>query len=174
MKHGEKKYQRLDLLKALPGKILAFRDQQNVTEFVLHELCKESCFDIAKAAYFIDNPDFNCLRGLAGFDRAELHGVNYDNIWQDSHTFSEHMRGSSFNQRVRAYAQESLRKKGQADEAIVHALAHDLDLETPGFIAWEMKNDNHGLFVFQKQKEFEDVLDDLRDALSLLSFCPLF
>lgn len=58
-------------LSCLPHKMLSVHGLSNATEFVLHELCQSSCFNLKKAAYFVDNPDFDRLQGVAGFNKEE-------------------------------------------------------------------------------------------------------
>ena len=61
----------LDKLCHLPRKILSLHGHDNITELILHELCNEQCFNLEKAAYFIDNPDFDCFKGVAGHCRSQ-------------------------------------------------------------------------------------------------------
>src|ERR1700691_4148672 len=90
----------LSCLAALPKRILSLHGEDNVTEFVLHDLCHQDCFNLNKAAYFVDNPDFNCSKGVAGFSRDEPFN-ECEVIWSKADAFSEHMKKSAFNQRVR-------------------------------------------------------------------------
>src|SRR5947207_14497437 len=85
----------IDNLRRLPRKMLSLHGLDNVTEFVLHELCDKHCFNLQKAAYFIDNPDFDCLKGVVGVSHAELH--NIVDIWDNPAIFSEHITKSAFN-----------------------------------------------------------------------------
>ena len=57
----------------IPKKLLSAQHVDNVAEFVLHERSHENCFNLRRAAYFVDNPDFNCLKGIAGFCRKEAY-----------------------------------------------------------------------------------------------------
>ena len=99
----------LSNLQQLPRKILLLPGTYNVPEFVLHELCNEKCFNVHKAAYFVDNPDFDCLKGVAGINHEE--GVIKDDIWSDPDRFSEKMKASPFNQKVRSVLHQSAHKK---------------------------------------------------------------
>src|SRR5207253_3050442 len=89
-----------DRLRRLPRKILQLHGLENVTDFVLHALCSNDCFNIPKAAYFVENPAFNCLKGVVGVSTAELQGV--DNIWTSPDQFMQMIAQSSFNQKVRS------------------------------------------------------------------------
>src|SRR5689334_18968556 len=90
----------LNYLNHLPRKMLKFSQEDNISEFVLHALCCQDCFNVDKAAYFVDNPDFDCLRGIAGFSRSEAYPDSY-HIWEKPQQFSSHMRTAPFNQQVR-------------------------------------------------------------------------
>lgn len=161
-------------LSCLPRKMVALHGADNVTEFVLHELCGERCFNLDKAAYFIDNPDFDCIKGVAGHARGEVLAADED-IWRDPHSFSEQMKQSPFNNAVRNFSHESFKKRGQNDDDIAKTVAQTLGITCHGFYSWDMKHDNHGIFVFERTCSLDqDVDEHLADGLVLLSFCPVF
>lgn len=166
----EKKYEMLKSLSCLPKKILALHGADNTTEFVLHELCSSNCFNLSKAAYFVDNPDFNCCKGIAGCDRKE----RFENdSWCAPDDFSCHMKQSIFNQKVREAHFLSL--GASSLESQVSELAQKLDMKNPGFHRWKLKNGNHGILIFEKpQNENDGLKEYLEDGLSLLGFCPIF
>lgn len=169
-RHG----QIIDNLRKLPRKMLQIHGLDNATEFVLHELCSKNCFDIPRAAYFIDNPDFNHLKGVVGVSGIEL--ANIVNIWENPDLFTQHMMQSPFNQKVRSFACESRKRRGQSEQDLAKNIADELGLKDYGFYSWDMKHDNHGFLVCETNKM--DVIDHLQDdvmvdGLSLLSFCPV-
>ena len=168
------RYKILDRLSGLPKRILSLHGKSNVTEFVMHELCAQDCFDLERAAYFVDNPDFDCLKGVAGFVKNEAFGDSC-NIWDKPDEFTQHMKDASFNQKVRSFSKESLRRKGETDESIVQEIAQTLGFDNPGFFSWDMKHDNHGLFIYQKQSAQQDKqLECLFEGLCYFGFCPVF
>lgn len=160
-------------LSCLPRKILGLHGRDNITEFVLHELSKKECFDLEKAAYIIDNPDFDCLRGVAGFCRSECYTDN-KNIWDDPDSFSEHMKKASYNKKVRCFQRESCLKKGKKSEEIVKDISSDLGFSHPLFYAWNMKHDNQGILLYEKKDSSPCSCDYLLDGLCLIGFCPVF
>ena len=167
-----RRYMLLNHLSRLPRKMLLLQGNEHVTEFVLHELCGKECFNLEKAAYFVDNPDFDCLKGIAGFSRSEAYGS--DDIWKDPQLFTVHMKDASFNQKVRHFSRESFRKKGDSEELIVQTVANHLSFKHHGYYCWDMKYDNHGLFVYERACTDDTCTDEhLLDGLSLLSFCPI-
>jgi len=56
-------------LSSLPRMILVCNGCENIFELLLHDLCHPTCFNLKKVAYFVDNPDFDCLQGVAGVAR---------------------------------------------------------------------------------------------------------
>jgi len=153
--------------------MLRLKDQENLTEFVLHELCSDRCFNIDKAAYFIDNPDFNCLRGVAGFSRQDEYPPHCS-IWDSPQEFSSHMSQASFNQKVRGINRESIRKSATDDAHLVKQMAHELGFKSYSYYSWDMRHDNHAILLFELPR-VTDVSDVyVKNGMTLLSFCPLF
>jgi len=168
-----KEHALLSYLNHLPRKMLSLPEQDNITEFVLHELCCPHCFDLKKAAYFVDNPEFNCLQGVVGLCRSQAYAT--DNIWDTPEEFSKHMRNASFNQQVRGMRKESLKKSPRADEMIAQEIARDLGFSDSGFFAWNGKYQNHGILIFERPAKNDGRVDaHFVNGVSLLSFCPLF
>lgn len=164
----------LNCLSGLPRRMLALHGIDNVTEFVLHDLCQEHCFNFNKAAYFVDNPDFNCTKGVAGFSRQETFGKN-DAIWEDPQGFSQHMQASSFNQKVRQMGRCSLKKIDDGHKTMAEQMASDLGFSNYAFCSWSMKHDNDGFVLYEKADVADTFADNhLLNGLSLLSFCPVF
>lgn len=165
----------VDNLRRLPRKMLGLHGRDNVTDFVLHELCSKDCFDIPKAAYFIDNPSFNCLKGIVGIAGQELQG--FENIWAHPDQFIEKVAQSPFNQKVRSFNYESRKNRGHSHEAMAETIAQELGLNNYGFYAWDLKHDNHGFLICEKNeaKDAEHPHEEIMvDGLCLLSFCPVY
>jgi hypothetical protein len=165
----------VDHLRRLPRKMLQLHGRDNVTDFVLHELCSSNCFDIPKAAYFIDNPAFNCLRGIVGIHAQEL--AECEDIWGQPDQFIEKVGQSFFNQKVRSFNYESRKNRGHSHEAMAETIAHELQFNDYAFYSWDMKHDNHGFLVCEKNSLRSDDHpheEVIVDGLSLLSFCPVY
>ncbi len=169
---SQKRHKLLNCLSGLPRKILLLYGQENVTEFVLHELCQKYCFNLTKAAYFVDNPDFDCLKGVAGFCRKESYTDG--DIWQNPKAFSMHMKSAPFNKKVRLVTEASFKKKGESEEEVITNVSHNLEIKKPGLYVWNIKYDNHGYFIYEKADDDSYVNEHLIDGLYLLSFCPLY
>jgi hypothetical protein len=159
---------------ALPRTMISLHGHDNLTEFVLYTLCNDQCFDVKRAAYFVDSPDFNCLKGIAGFSHEDISTSN-QNIWSDPAAFSGYIQQAAFNQKVRSFVHESLRRKGENDSQIMQMISQELALNSPLFCSWDMKHGNHGLFLYELLNSNEILeQDDLLNGLSLLSFCPIY
>ncbi len=175
MKKEEASHNRLlNYLSHLPKKIVGLDGVGNTPEFILHELCNENCFNLDKAAFFVDNPDFNHLKGVAGFASAEAY-TNHAGIWQDPHAFSEHMRSAEFNQKVKNLSLESLKRTEVLSDKAVASIAKELGFKNPAYRFWQMKHDNHGFLVYEYNgSALPGIEEHLDNSLYLLNFCPLF
>lgn len=171
MKHSQNEHV-LRILSRLPRNMMKMHGDENISEFVLHELCCKDCFNLSKAAYFVDNPAFNCLKGVAGFKQEEACQLQIP-IWDEPSQFSAHMQSAPFNQKVRECVQYSCKNCENPDESIMQEIAKELEMDSFKYCTWDMKHDNHGYLIYQTCDQEPD-LDDLISGLSLLSFCPIF
>jgi hypothetical protein len=159
----------LACVQSLPKKMLQIHGIDNATEFVLHELCHAHCFNLKRAAYFVDNPDFNRCRGVAGFVKEESFS---DDFWNKMHDFSRHMQKSPFNQRVRECEYETSAHKPQD---FVGYQARRLTFVSPQYVVVPVKNGNHGIFIYEYDGDNDDQFEALlTEAIPLLGFCPVF
>jgi len=171
----EKQKRILHALTIIPKKILLLQGKENITEFVLHDLSQENCFNLKKAAYFVNNPDFNCLKGVAGISTPDVPQGLWKNVWDQSEMFSTYMRNSPFNRKVRNFGQCSLDHTDTPNEEIIQSLAKKLEIDNPSYLSLDMKHGNHGLFIFEKNNYEDKSADDhISDGVSLLGFCPVF
>jgi len=172
---NKRKKSMLHALSVIPKKILLLHGRENVTEFVLHDLSHEGCFNLKKAAYFVNNPDFNCLKGVAGIATKEVPQGLWQNIWEQNEMFSTYMKNSPFNRKVRNFGQCSLNHTDVPNEEIIQNLSKKLGIDNPSYYSLDMKHGNHGLFIFEKNNYKDSLADDhISDGVSLLGFCPIF
>ncbi len=145
----------------------------NSTEFLLHELSLPHCYNLSKAIYLIDNPDFNCLKGIAGFAQSEQ--FFSDNHWQQPELFLKHMSSASLHQKVKTIERENKRLSESAEKTMLLQLAHDLGVEKPSFKKVPIKHDNIGIFIFEPcdYLEYEALDEDMEESLYLLGFTPI-
>jgi len=161
-------------LSRLPQKILSLHGRGDLTEFVLRDLCHQQCFNLKKAAFFVDNPDFNCLKGVAGFCHEENPTV-CDFLWDHPEKFMARIQVSEFNQKVRDVWLPSLHKVEESQEEAIKSVAGILDIQQPKSHLLAVKHGNNGLLVFEKEDPQDTVPDEhISHGLSLLGFCPVY
>lgn len=163
----------LGSLSDLPKRMIDLQNLENIAEFVLHGLCQPGCFDISQAAYIVDNPDFNCLKGIAGFSAAEAELLRAE-TWLSPELFSNLMRASKFNQQIRSLERASLRANGRSNDSALQEIAAEVGIANPAFCTWELKHDNYGVLIYRKPDNDPTFDEHFIKSLYLLSFCPIF
>jgi hypothetical protein len=159
---------------SLPRKILSMYERENITECVLHELCKESCFNWDKAAYFINNPDFDCLKGVAGYSKAESY-VSEGSIWDNIDSFSVHMDSAPFNQLVRSVACKCcITCDGITHSELLDEIARELRFTQYDVYSWDLKYGNQGILLYQSVTDACSVISDeyVYNGVCFLGLCP--
>jgi len=163
---SQRQHQVLSNLSVLPKKILALHGKEHMSEFVLHELCKKQCFDMVKAAYFVDNPDFDCLQGIAGYSQDD-HSMN-------SQEFSDHLSGCHFNKKVQSISRPSYQRLKKTASDIINEIALDLNIENPQLYIWQLKHENQGVLIYEMSgDQVEELNDCIHNGLYLLGFCAI-
>ncbi len=158
----------------LPHKILSHHDMDGLAQMVLHELGHHDALSLQRAGYFIDNPDFDCLKGVAGYcsDECKMHK---EDVWGAPETFEQDMKDAQFHHQLKTFFQRSLpRKNGdEVDEEAVRALGTTLGMKNPSFITWKMKHGNNGLLLFEDDNNagLARRKDLLHNFAALLSLC---
>lgn len=147
----------------------------NLSEFVLHDLCTGPCFQVNKAAYFINNPDFDLVRGISGYYQQEPN-VQVNDIWNNQKQFIAGMQGSTFNKKVRSHnLQGSFERGKNSEKYIIDKLADQLEINNPAYHIWNLKHANHGLLIYEPVvTDVQEVQDHLLDSFYYLGFCPIY
>lgn len=161
-------------LNCIPAKMVAAHGCDNLAEFVLYELSHPQCFHLGKVAFFIDNPDFNCLQGIAGVTCDEGFCQTVE-PWQEREKFSGHMRQSAFNTAVRSVAHASMIRDPLCEQKLMH-VAHGLGFSCPLWHTFVTKHGNHGLVIYEPRdaQEVPFIQQHLPHSVALLAFCPIF
>jgi hypothetical protein len=172
----ERNKHKQDLLHRLGGvshKVIDNHHLENLSEFVLHDLCSDDLLNVGKAAYLVNNPDFLCMKGIVGWNNREAFDKGIG--WDHQKDFTSHMRQASFNQKVRQFNDLNSSIRGLSlDKAKVVQLADQLEIENPFYHVWNMKHANQGILIFEKKNENEELFEHLPYFVSILSFCPIF
>lgn len=133
---------------------------ENLSEFVLHDVCSEDLFRVVKAAYLVNNPDFACMKGVAGYSNQESFTKGHG--WHHQKEFTSHMKNSLFNQKVRDINEMSMKSKMDlSDKKSLYTLSDKLEIEQPEFHLWNMKYDNQGLLIFEKKDQDDAIFQHL-------------
>ncbi len=146
---------------------------ENLSEFVLHDVCGLDQFQVPKAAYLVNNPDFTCLKGVAGYHSQE--SFRSGDLWSNQKAFTSHMKNAHFNQKVRLVQDNALVLNGaKSDQVRIFGIADQLEITDPVYHTWKMKHDNQGVLIFQKPQDFSMGDEHFLQFLYMLSFCPIF
>ena len=164
----------LDSVLHIPHKILKYHDVDHLPQLVLHHLGHEKCFDFTKAAYFVDNPDFDHFVGVAGFSKDELSRY-HDNLWDDPHIAGASIKKIAFSDQVGNILRASFKKKhiDFHNDKEVKSLGKELGMSNPQFVSWDMKHGNHGLLIFEGRELSDKIRKVLEQAVAFLGFCPI-
>ncbi len=161
------------MLLSIPRKILHHHEVEGLPQIILHELADK--LNLKRASYLIDNPDFDCLKGVAGFCCNQKNTPDHD-AWHDPHNFKKHIEQAEFNADMQKFLHASVKKKigDYANKEDLIALGKNFGMENPQVYTWNMRHGNHGILIFETSDNHASVNNDLIDhATALLGLCPL-
>jgi len=164
----------LDCLWELPHKMVSHHEADGLKHMILHEFGHHDLLGPKQATFLVDNPDFNCIHGVAGFSHEDCSHHKGD-IWQDPYSFATDMQHAPFHNAVQQINHESIIKSnnGKIDEKAYHDLCEQLGMKNTGCVHWKMKHGNHGILVFE-DADAEKIADRktlLHNLVALLSLC---
>ena len=162
----------LQKLAHLPRHMLHHYDQVELAPLVLHTLGHN--LGLKRASYLVDNPDFDCIKGVAGYCHREC-DYHKSDLWSDPHAFSQDMEQAPFHRKMRCYMHTSMKQRHDDYVRSLAALGKELGIENPDVRVWDLRHDNHGILIFEKNdacpcKEEREMIDS---AIALLGLCPL-
>ncbi len=167
--------QLIGTLLGMPNKILRHHEVDGLVQMVLHELAHQQHLDLKRATYLVDSPDFDCLRGVAGFCRNEC-SMHKADMWQQPADFHADMRDASFHSSMQKMLRSSL-KRSHLDlnhlENII-SFGKDLGMEAPEVYVWNLKRGNHGILIYEegaKKVNAQAVGNVLDNVSALLGLC---
>lgn len=174
MKHPQEEthQQLLYRLSTMPRKIIALHDHDNTIDFVLHELCNKNCLNMDKAAYFVDNPDFDHCKGIAGFSSVETYPQ--DDIWKDPQSFRDYVQKAPFNIKVRSVDLPSYNRETNDKTVLINSIGNELSMENPMVFMINLRHGNHGILLCKPSATgLYGSDDDMVNWLSYLGLCPI-
>lgn len=178
MCHGKScKYKNLaNRFSSIPRKMVTLYniDVANLSDFLLHEFCHEDVFNIKRAAFFVDNPDFDLVQGVAGFKKDESYNQELVH-WDKPAEFLNHMALSKFDKQVKSFNQScSIKRNGQVYSDFVKEQAGQMGFNNPKVSTWDLKHRNNGILIYELDEEPDETFGDhLENIVYILSFCPL-
>lgn len=135
----------------IPQTILEFHHKSGLTDFVLQKIANQKCFSFNRAAYLVDNPDFNFLKGICGFCKSS-NPANFSTISDDLlHQISQ----SEYNNKVKAFQNKSFKANNIdiKNPQTLTELSCALDIPNPQIYSWNLKNNNFGILIFKTELE---------------------
>lgn len=134
----------------LPKHILRNAHAEDLPALILKKLASKKYFTLNKAAYFLDNPEFNVLKGIAGYDVNEDDDCDEVESLDDLQTKSIKFLSGDFHTSVKNARMNSFyaNHKNEADikTALTEFAQKTLATENPIIYQWHSKHGNHGLF----------------------------
>lgn len=164
----------LTMLLDLPNKILNHHEVDGLAQLILHDISHGHHFGFKRATYLVDNPEFDCLRGVAGYvdDECKHHK---DDVWADPRTFVHDMREAQFHNQLLQLARSSIKKssKNANHLDIVRNVALDLGMVNPWVYAQDLRHGNHGILIVEEgvKRLDKDDHDLLAHISAILGFC---
>ena len=140
----------------LPKTLLKNIHHKALPELLLKKMCQKNFFDLKQAVYCLDNPEFDCFKGIAGYNRAEpadLEQFDQSESWdlEETHPIIVELVEHSFNQAIKNLRTNSFYKNysEQRLEKLYEFGKSVLQMEQPEIISWESKHGNHGIFFYE-------------------------
>ena len=164
----------LTMLLDLPNKILNNHEIDGLAQLILHDIAHDQHFGFRRASYLVDNPEFDCMRGVAGFVRDECRHHRED-MWNDPRAFIHDMREASFHNRLLQLGGKSIRRdaKGNAHLDVVRNIAYDLGMVNPWVYPQDLRHGNHGILIVEEGDKRLDADDHelLAHVSAILGLC---
>ncbi len=162
----------LESLLGLHNRILSLHDVEDLPQLVLHDLGHDDHFGLNKAVYLVDNPDFDSLKGVAGFFRDECH-FHKQNLWENPSLFSVDMTNAEFHQKTRQFRDGSIiRNAKDCVQDSLEKLGLHLGINNPSCCTWSTRHGNQGILLFEGRNDMRESKKGLlSQIITLLSFC---
>lgn len=159
----------MNLFYQIPHKILQHHQVEGVAQLVLAEVAQHLGFK--RASYFIDNPDFGCLKGVAGFCQKES---DEGDVWQDPQRSLQSINQAAFHSSIKKFIDENVaRIQGSCPIDELQKLGHVLGISQPHVHTWHMRHGNMGVLIYEKSEQATDAQEVLERATALLGLCPI-
>jgi len=159
-----------DLLK-IPQHILMHSHILGLADLLVGNLSSKRYFNLKKSAYLLNNPEFDCIKGISGVEHQDL--GDWDNHWDNPLDKIEKLSNSLFNQKIKNLNSCSLLKHSeeQNTESLIKFAEDQFGFKQPAFISWQGKHGNHGIFFcepIEERETFAEKIGLLTNTVPLL------
>ncbi|MFH0898770.1 MAG: hypothetical protein V1855_04275 [bacterium] len=166
----------LRTLLRMPRKILENHEVDGLAQMVLHELGQKENLDLKRAFFLVSSPDFNYLKGVAGFCGNESSHC-CKGMWEDTQMFYGHVQNTAFYADMKKLLQQERYHQDGAlqKEEYLEDVGSILGMKSPQIHSWNLRNGNKGIFIFEEgSKKMCSTDKDILDHITaLLGLCPL-
>lgn len=163
----------VDQIMELPKSILLNHHKQGLADLILNKISSEKCFSFSKAAYLVDNPDFNYLKGICGFCKTSSPSGDCS----DPDGLITQISSCKYNERVKALQQHSFKANNldlNSPENLAE-ISKALEMQNPEVFCWDLKHNNYGVLIFESNSghccDWKKNL--LEKVTSILGMCGL-
>lgn len=163
----------LNIFLKIPHKILHHHEHDALASMILHEIGSHLGFN--RATYLVDNPDFGCLKGVAGFCKDDCKEPK-EGLWDHPEGFEKNMEQATFYSEVKKFMNQNVnRMEGECDPNELVALGERLGIQNPQVFTWNMRHGNTGILIFDhgEKKVCKNMTDVLKQVGTLLSLCSV-
>lgn len=170
---GSGEQELLSMLLDLPNKILNHHEVDGLAQLILHDVSHENHFGFKRASYLVDSPEFDCLRGVAGYVDSECKHHQHD-MWMAPHSFMHDMREAEFHNRLLQLAQKSIKRNPKDNHMdVIRNVAMDLGMINPWVYAQDVRYGNHGILIVEEgvKRLDEDDHELLAHISTILGLC---
>lgn len=161
----------LNMLLDLPNKILLHHEVEGLAQLILHDVAHDKHFGFKRASYLVDSPEFDCLRGVAGYVDQECRHHGQD-LWANPHSFADDMREAEFHNHLLKLMRKSI-KRGDNHVDAARGVALELGMVNPWVYAQDLRHGNHGLLIVEEGVKKLDADDHelLAHISAILGLC---
>ncbi len=157
----------------LPHNISKYMHRADLIDLVLHHISGKQCLNFLKSAYLLDNSEFDCCKGMAGFIAED--SCEEDDSWDDECKVdqkSKILQSNQFNNQIKQFRDSSLIKNCSDNSRLKSAVVEKLCFSSPKFLTWNAKHDNHGILVWEDNHDSncEEILKKICPILGMAHF----
>lgn len=139
----------------LPKQILSHSNVEGLHGLILKYLASKKFFNFDKAAYFLDNPSFNCSKGIAGFHLKDFKDdEEWLDLWECPEKQNKCIEKAEYNQKIKNLSCNSLSILAKkSEQSLLNFAKQKLEIKQPSFLFSNVKNGNVGILFYEDNKK---------------------